>query len=236
MSFPETAARQPGGLFEAVFEELVPFSPSNSSEFSRTFRVRNQSRRFLALFLLLPAESVSARAAGAKKFRREAEKVLPAVIRDVSERGGLWVLAADLLVHAVDNRFLFERFAPPYEAGALLWVSPVPDGAATRILVGAQNGVFLAPHAPSERWTLIQSGLPSAASEPPLVLENGVVIPGKAGGLYFSSDAGKSWSRLDAAAEEGRFSGFAPDGRGGFYAGSLSEGVLHWSASTGNHN
>lgn len=141
--------------------------------------MRNQSRRFLAPFLLLPTGSVSARAAGAKKFRREAEKVLPAVIRDVSERGGLWVLAADLLVHAADNRFLFERFAPPYEAGALLWVSPVPDGAATRILVGAQNGVFLAPHPPSERWTLIQSGLPSAASEPPLVLENGVVIPRK---------------------------------------------------------
>jgi len=116
----------------------------------------------------------------------------------------------------------------PAEAGQLLWLEQNGDAGDDPLLIGGSSGVFDVEAGAKSKWKLVQSGLPAVAASRAARSGNKLGIATETGGFYVSSDGGKSWVRVDGPEETGSTVGVAPDGTGGFFLGSRSEGLLHW--------
>ena len=116
----------------------------------------------------------------------------------------------------------------PAEAGRLLWLEQHGNAGEDPLLIGGSHGVFDVQARLGTKWKLVQSGLPAVGASPAVRSGDNLGIATATGGFYVSSDGGKSWARVDGSQETGSTVGVAPDGTGGFFLGSRSEGLLHW--------
>jgi photosystem II stability/assembly factor-like uncharacterized protein len=140
----------------------------------------------------------------------------------------LWGVTEAGVFHSTDDGRTWAAETKRPAPAAPLWVRVLPSPDEGSILLGTQSGVYIAPRAAVSAWRLLQSGLPSSAMEIPLIYEERIAVAGRTGGIYLSSDGGKSWQRLDSWQEDGVLAGIAGDGHGGLIVGSRTEGVLHW--------
>jgi len=167
-----------------------------------------------------------------KVLRSLAEKSIAGPVHSVevaADGRELWVVISAGILHSSDGGVTWSPLssaAPASPQWIRLFLLTNPGA----LLVGTANGVYTSRNS-GQSWELLQSGLPAAPPNPPFFLREAVVISLKSGRLYLSGDSAESWARLDGVAEEGVFTGLAPDGQGGFFAGSRTEGVLHWGQS-----
>lgn len=146
---------------------------------------------------------------------------------EVSSGGSeLWAATSRGIFHSTDGAISW-TLQNPGNLTEVLWIRHVKLEKSEFLLVGAPQGVFRVPVS-LQSAELLQSGLPSTASEAPLVTTTGIFVPMKSGGLYYSEDSANSWVRLDSPAEYSIFTGLAVDGRNGVLASSRMEGILHW--------
>jgi photosystem II stability/assembly factor-like uncharacterized protein len=145
----------------------------------------------------------------------------------------LWAVSATTLWHSLDAGGTWTVQTSisnsPFESpGPLLWVRSIPTPTGDALFLATQHGVYQSRLHSGDHGELLQHGLPGAAFGAPLITKNFFVLPMRNGGIYLSYDSGNTWSRLDGPREEGGFTGLGADGHGGFFAGSESEGLLHW--------
>jgi len=164
---------------------------------------------------------------GEPDLRRVAAKGLPRSIAYLSadSPNALLAIADNSAWTSEDGKAAsWNEVSTPQSAGRLLWIRQNSENGIRNHVLGTQNGVFLASE--DGQWRLLSNGLPAIASEPPAVSGSAWLLAMSNGGIYESTDAARTWRRLDTDRERGAIAGVLPASDNEFFVASQSEGLL----------
>jgi photosystem II stability/assembly factor-like uncharacterized protein len=108
-----------------------------------------------------------------------------------------------------------------------LWIDVDVSDGKTKIFLGTTSGLYESS-GNTEHWQRVEAGLPAGQVEKWLRRENFMMATLREGGVYFSHDAAKTWTRLDSDAQRGRTAGLVAIEHGNVLVGSQSEGILRF--------
>jgi photosystem II stability/assembly factor-like uncharacterized protein len=159
--------------------------------------------------------------------RRVSEKTVSGTVLDVSVGQQVCALRLAQLVCMTDRGTDEKVQQAPGQPGEGLWLERAAGEGEDPLLVGTRHGIYEL-RANDESWHAVQSGLPAVALHRAAFSGNRIGVASDSGGFYLSNDGGKSWTRTTVTDGLGIVLGVTPDGAGGFFVATRSEGVLHW--------
>ena len=118
----------------------------------------------------------------------------------------------------------------PLAGAQCLWIAQAKSEDSTFVILGTSIGLFFSRDG-GARWTPAGNGLPAGRMEQWLSTAGYWLVSERSGGLYFSSQQGVRWARIDEDEERSRFAGLVDLGDGSALVGSQSEGILRVTSS-----
>jgi photosystem II stability/assembly factor-like uncharacterized protein len=118
----------------------------------------------------------------------------------------------------------------PLKSGGALTLDAQPNDENTLVAI-ARNGLYISRNA-GITWEQAASGLPSTPVQSFAATGNVFAASMRTGGIYVSSDSGRSWARILGTLADGFFSAVAPSHEPGvIFAASTTEGLykIEWT-------
>jgi photosystem II stability/assembly factor-like uncharacterized protein len=144
----------------------------------------------------------------------------------------IWVVSLRGLVFSIDAGKSWSWHDLPLDAGGALSLDV--DRADERTMVSrAINGLYISRDA-GKNWQQAGTGLPAVPVESFTISGNVFVAAMRTGGLYGSTDSGRTWTRLTGSLSEGFFPALTTQAATGvIFAASATEGLyaVQWSES-----
>jgi photosystem II stability/assembly factor-like uncharacterized protein len=160
---------------------------------------------------------------GGREFRRANAEHLPVSVTYLAASAGRLLAIAGGQLWRREPGSDWKQLRAPQGGDGLLWTGQSPF-ARDQVVVGTERGVYVGEA--DGTWRLVSSGLPAIASGPPAFSGSWCLMGMANGGLYLSSDAMKTWKRIDSDAERSRAGGIFALGDGRFLVSSVEEGIL----------
>ncbi len=147
-------------------------------------------------------------------------------VRCSADGQSLWVVSLRGLVFSRDGGKTWSWHDLPLDAGGALRLDVAPETAYGQTLVAAAgNGLYISRDAGSH-WQLAASGLPEAPIQDLALVGSVFLASIQSGGLYISSDRGRTWARIEGTRAEGYFPVVTTrDTASTIFAASATEGL-----------
>ena len=168
-------------------------------------------------------------------LRRVDEKQIGGAVGDVAFENGLWAATDAAILRSTDEGKTWSEWAAPVDAGRVLWLDDPVIGepaasSASELVAGTSNGMYRVAMEPGGGWRRWEFGLPQTAVRRLAESDGRFAALVGAGGVFVREPLRTGWTRLEMGNAASALTGIVGDGKGGFYLGSRSEGVLHWEA------
>jgi photosystem II stability/assembly factor-like uncharacterized protein len=146
-------------------------------------------------------------------------------VRASHDGKSLWAASLRGLVFSSDGGRNWTWRDLPLEAGGALRLDIISDeSGADTFVATAHRGLFFSRDG-GATWQQAASGLPQAPIQDFAIVENVIVASPATGGLYLSTDTGRTWSRLPGTIAEGSFSAVATQPGATAVVAASSDGV-----------
>jgi photosystem II stability/assembly factor-like uncharacterized protein len=117
----------------------------------------------------------------------------------------------------------------PVSSNNILWIRRLDGEKGQTLFLGTADGLFTSTDRGAS-WNRRERGLPAGQVEQVIQGHGFIAASLREGGMYISTDGGKTWDRTYPDAERSRFTGIVETSPGILTIGSQSEGVLRWQA------
>jgi photosystem II stability/assembly factor-like uncharacterized protein len=146
-------------------------------------------------------------------------------VRVSSDGKSVWAVSLRGLVFSSDGGHSWTWRDLPLEAGGALRLDIIPGESGNDTFVAtAHRGLFLSRDAGAS-WQQAAFGLPQAPIQDLAIVDNVIVASPTTGGLYLSTDTGRTWRRLPGTIAEGTFSAVATQPGATAVVAASSDGV-----------
>lgn len=155
-------------------------------------------------------------------------------VRASDDGARLWVTSLDGLAYSADSGRTWRLRQLPFAVTHPLVFGVADPASGSTLVAGGSKGLFISRNA-GETWALAGAGLPATPILAFTISGNLFFASMQTGGLFFSRDEGRTWTRIPGEFADLRFASLSPGGDpGSVIARSAPDELFELSAGAGN--